>query len=248
MTVWLPPGRGKGAFANCTEMQWNVPWDPQHSTFFQQIKFFEFLSFNGSEEIFAAHFCPLHCLSLVHGFPHEACPFAYWLKCSVFIVALLGGVLEWPLMCLHRWRIFEMCWEVKGVCTWVFCAAVCAVWVCGHFCTSLLLSVWTSGAGWASLLQAALSQVLGHAFPKDSRHYRWATSSLWAELFRWLQYQFGKQRSLLTLFDAPQIFCALTVPTSCDSTWTLPQLSDTDVPESCPAAVQRWVVLSQLWE
>lgn len=57
--VWLPPGRGKGAFAKSTEMQWNVPWDPQGSTFFQQIKLFEFLSFKGSVDIFAALFFAL---------------------------------------------------------------------------------------------------------------------------------------------------------------------------------------------
>lgn len=71
---------------------------------------------------------PLHGLSSVCGFPRGALPFTYRLECSVFIVALLGGVLEWPQMCLHRWRKLYMCWEVKGVCTqMLLCCCLCCV-------------------------------------------------------------------------------------------------------------------------
>lgn len=142
-----------------------------------------------------------------------------------FRCAFSGGE---NFQCVGKWREFA-----HGC----FCAAVCAVWVWEHFCASLLLFVWTSGTGWASLLRAALSQVLGHTFLRDSQHYCWATSSLWAEPLHWLQ--FGKQRSLLTPFDAPQILCALIVPTSC---W---QHLDTSAAiwhwrsRKCPAAVLR---------
>lgn len=155
MTVWLPPCRGKGAFVKSTGVQWNVPWDPQGSTFFQQIELFELLSFKGSVGIFAAlFFCPLHCLSSVHGFPYEALPFVYRLESSVFIVALLGGVLEWSQICLHRWRKFSMYWEVRGVCPRVFlccclrCVDIAVPLYCflfgpvelgGHPCSRLLL-------------------------------------------------------------------------------------------------------------
>lgn len=137
MTVWFSPDRGKGAFAKCAEMQWNVPWVLQGSIFFQWIKLLEFLSFRGCKDIFAALFCPLHSLSSICGFSYEALPIAYRLECSVFIVAPLVSVLEClscvftggeNFICVRKWREFaDQC----------FCAAVWAVWVCGHFCTSL---------------------------------------------------------------------------------------------------------------
>lgn len=127
---------------------------------------------------FCPFFCPLHCRSSVHGFPHEALPFAYRLECSVFIVALLGGVLEWLQMCLLRWRKFSMCWEVKGVCTRVFlCCCLCYVSMGTFLCISaaFCLNQWNwvgisdpscsfSGA-WSHVSEGLTALLLGYLIP-----------------------------------------------------------------------------------
>lgn len=99
---------------------------------------------------------------------------------------------------------------------------------CGHFCTSLLLSVELGGHLCSKL---PFLRCLVMHFQRSHRTAAGLPHRFELNPSKGLKISL---RSLLTPFDAPQILCALIVLLT-----ALSVVIDTDVPGRCPAAVLR---------